>query len=700
MPGQVIEEHAKFEEDCAKCHKRFDKSAQSRLCGDCHKDIRKDFEDKQRFHGRLTTQRECRACHTDHKGRKENIAPINESTFDHSRTNFSLTGAHADPRKADCKACHKPKVKYRDTPSDCYSCHQKDDKHKTNFGEKCAPCHTENNWREIIFDHDRDTKYRLSGKHRTAKCESCHAGHVYKDTLKTDCVSCHKKDDYHKGVFGPQCRTCHDEHNWKTSPFNHDKDTKYPLLGKHKTAKCGSCHTAPVSKEKTPTVCYACHKKDDKHGGALGRACEQCHTAHSWKHAPSFDHGKSRFPLYGAHLIATCAGCHIDQRYKPTPLDCYSCHTRNDRHRGIFGRECETCHLELDWSSSSFDHDRATRYPLSKRHRGITCERCHEIPVGKPLTSRNCAACHNKDDTHKGAYGEKCDTCHTAGGWKDIVFDHDRDTKYRLTGRHRTTSCASCHKGPLYTDKTPTDCRSCHGKDDAHKGTFGERCADCHAEQDWKVSFFDHGRQAKWPLLGKHAGQTCRQCHKGHLYQDKTPTDCVACHKKDDKHQGQQGTQCNTCHRETSWKEVSFNHDKSRFPLRGRHNLIECATCHKTLRFKDAPSDCNGCHEKDDIHKQRFSSQCETCHTARAWKVWDFDHNRRTSFPLDGAHQKLDCYECHSAPMPKKVVAPKTCIGCHRKDDTHEGGFGPRCEHCHSATLWKELKPGSLIRKK
>ena len=379
--------------------------------------------------GRLTTQRECRACHTDHKGRKENIAPINESTFDHSRTNFSLTGAHADPRKADCKACHKPKIKYRDTPSDCYRCHQKDDRHKTNFGEKCAPCHTENKWGEIIFDHDRDTKYRLSGKHRTAKCESCHAGHVYKDPLKTDCVSCHKKDDRHKGVFGPQCRTCHDEHNWKTSPFNHDKDTTYPLLGKHKTAKCESCHMAPVLKERTPTACYACHKKDDKH-------------------------------------------------------------------------------------------------------------------------------------------------------------------------------------------------------------------------------------------------------------------------------QGQQGTQCDTCHRETSWKEVSFNHDMSRFPLRGRHNLIECATCHKTLRFKDAPSDCNGCHEKDDIHKQRFSSQCETCHTARAWKVWDFDHNRRTSFPLDGAHQKLDCYECHSAPMPKKVVAPKTCIGCHRKDDRHEGGFGPRCEHCHSATLWKAVKPGAFIRKK
>ena len=39
MPGQVIEGHAKWEEDCTKCHKRFDKAAQNTLCQDCHKDI-------------------------------------------------------------------------------------------------------------------------------------------------------------------------------------------------------------------------------------------------------------------------------------------------------------------------------------------------------------------------------------------------------------------------------------------------------------------------------------------------------------------------------------------------------------------------------------------------------------------------------------------------------------------------------------
>ena len=57
MPGRVIEGHAKWEEDCAKCHKRFNKAAQTHLCQDCHKEVHKDIEQKQGFHGRFKVQR-------------------------------------------------------------------------------------------------------------------------------------------------------------------------------------------------------------------------------------------------------------------------------------------------------------------------------------------------------------------------------------------------------------------------------------------------------------------------------------------------------------------------------------------------------------------------------------------------------------------------------------------------------------------
>jgi len=60
--------------------------------------------------------------------------------------------------------------------------------------------------------------------------------------------------------------------------------------------------------------------------------------------------------------------------------------------------------------------------------------------------------------------------------------------------------------------------------------------------------------------------------------------------------------------------------------------------------------DCWSCHEKDDKHKKRLGKLCEDCHNALDWKRWDFDHDTRTHFKIDGAHKKLNCYDCHSKP--------------------------------------------------
>ncbi|MEQ1655920.1 MAG: cytochrome C, partial [Nitrospira sp.] len=96
----------------------------------------------------------------------------------------------------------------------------------------------------------------------------------------------------------------------------------------------------------------------------------------------------------------------------------------------------------------------------------------------------------------------------------------------------------------------------------------------------------------------------------------------------------------------------------------------------------------------------RFGTQCETCHTARDWKLWDFDHDVRTKFKLDGGHKKVDCYDCHHKPMKGKLVTSNTCSSCHKNDDKHEGGFGPQCDQCHTTSLWKTIKPGGGIRRK
>ena len=418
-------------------------------------------------------------------------------------------------------------------------------------------------WKEILFDHDKKTKYPLLGKHKSTKCNACHTGDLFKDKLKTTCNSCHQKDDKHKGHFGPKCQTCHIERDWKEILFDHDKKTKYPLLGKHKTAKCASCHKGDIYKDKIRvTTCNSCHQKDDKH-------------------------------------------------------------------KGTFGPKCETCHVERDW--------------------------------------------------------------------KEILFDHDKKTKYPLLGKHKTTKCSGCHKGDIYKDKiTTTTCNSCHQKDDKHKGNFGPKCESCHVERDWKEILFDHDKKTKYPLLGKHKTAKCSDCHKGDIYKDKLQSTCISCHEKDDKHKGQEGKKCETCHDEQTWNKTTFNHNKmSVFPLLGRHMLVECKKCHVAATFKDAKSDCWSCHEKEDVHKRKLGTECQTCHNTRNWAAWDFDHNK-TNFKLDGPHKKhaANCYACHNKPMDKKVLTSTACGSCHDKDDVHNGNFGDRCERCHEGNDWKQLKIG------
>jgi hypothetical protein len=558
MPGQVIEGHAKWEDTCTTCHKRFDKAAQTTLCLDCHKDTRKDVDQKQGYHGRFKEQRECKDCHTEHKGRTENIAPITEETFDHAQTDFPLRGAHADVKKVECKACHKPKVKFREAPSSCYSCHKKDDKHKGRVGELCADCHTENAWKTIRFDHNK-TKYPLRGKHADVACKACHAEDRYKNT---------------------------------------------------------------------PMDCYACHKKDDKHKGQEGTKCGDCHDDRSWKKT-LFDHNKSRFPLVGKHAQVECKKCHLTPAFKDAPMDCYSC--------------------------------------------------------------------HKKDDTHKGSYGDKCETCHAASDWKAITFDHDLHTKYPLRGRHITTKCASCHKGSLYTDKTPADCYACHKKDDKHKGRFGDHCVACHTERDWKAILFDHDRDSLYPLKGYHRRVPCESCHKSPLYKEKTATDCYACHKKDDIHHARFGENCEKCHTEGAWKTLIFQHDRdTKYPLLGQHRMVTCHSCHTGRLYKDkTPADCYSCHKSNDIHRLKLGNRCEDCHNSRDWKLWDFNHDTRTKFKLDGKHKGLGCYDCHKTPMAKHLVASSACATCHKKDDKHAGGFGPQCEGCHETSEWRTLKQGT-----
>ena len=139
-PGDVAKAHIKEEADCEKCHKKFDKGAQNKLCADCHKAVGKDIAEKRGFHGRIKEQKDCKECHTEHKGRAAKIVVFDTTKFDHAQTDYILKGGHTNP-KVKCENCHKAGKKYSEAPSVCNECHKKDDKHKDLLGAEFSNCH-------------------------------------------------------------------------------------------------------------------------------------------------------------------------------------------------------------------------------------------------------------------------------------------------------------------------------------------------------------------------------------------------------------------------------------------------------------------------------------------------------------------------------------------------------------------------------
>jgi hypothetical protein len=560
-PGPLIRDHAKVEHVCRSCHVRFDRAAQDGLCMECHREVRSDVRAKAGLHGRLEPQA-CRACHTDHRGRDMRIAEFDkkafdhratdyvlrgrhlsvdcakchpagrkyrdapsdcnlchrkddvhkgslgaacadchgerswkETRFDHDKTRYPLTGRHVDTRCADC---HKSAV-YKEAPDTCIGCHRKDDKHKARYGDKCESCHGTRDWTTITFRHDFDTKYPLRGKHREVRCDGCHKGHLYRDKLGTACIDCHRGDDKHNGTLGNDCQACHTEKNWKeTARFDHDRST-FPLRGAHVKADCKDCHLSVRHKE-APSDCVACHRKDDKHDGTLGQACADCHTDRDWK-ATRFDHARTRFVLRFGHAVPPlkCADCHRDLKtYRKAPLDCLSCHRKDDKHEAQLGTRCEDCHVDRGWKTTRFDHATA-RFALTGAHVRVECKDCHKSLRYRDA-ARDCIGCHRKDDKHKARFGEKCEDCHNVRDWRLWVFDHQKQTEFRLDGAHVKAACESCHTQPAPKGKAAAplqrDCRSCHQRDDIHDGGFGARCDQCHVTTDWKR--VTHRQRVSW----------------------------------------------------------------------------------------------------------------------------------------------------------------------------------------------------------
>jgi hypothetical protein len=535
-PGPLSTAHAALEGNraCLTCH-RAESGVEAALCLECHRALADRIAAGRGPHAEPESAR-CERCHSEHNGREFALVrfPDGESAFDHARAGWPLAGRHA---RLACRDCHRaenvgaasrarepsldPQRTFLGLTSACDGCHR--DPHLGKLDAACGECHGEESWKGAGgFDHAR-TRYPLDGAHARVACRDCHrpAAGAAPGTVELAqfrgrglpaCAECHA--DPHSGRLGAGCAGCHTTASFRGSAataasFDHDR-TAYPLLGRHRQVACERCHT-PGRALDIPGFerCETCHR--DVHAGQLtaAGACAECHAVDGFLPARYgiAEHARSRFPLAGAHRAVPCIACHGEaraaelpppfgragaqrvHRYRFATLACAGCH--RDPHAGTLDRYageagCGACHGESDWRAAGFDHAR-TRYPLTGRHAAVPCAGCHPraggapgapaVFAGRPL---DCAGCHR--DAHGGQLARAgvtaCERCHDTSGFVPATgFDHARDSRYPLDGRHAGVPCAGCHRseataegGRVRYKPLPVTCEGCHGAGDPAGG--------------------------------------------------------------------------------------------------------------------------------------------------------------------------------------------------------------------------------------
>ncbi len=398
-----------------------------------------------------------------------------------------------------------------------------------------------------------------------------------------------------------------------------------------------------------------------------------------------------------------------------------------DCHGGFFGEMTESC-LEC-------------HKPIAQQMKA----RSGLHGIMEPAEANRCAVCHS--DHHGDAFQMVNDQSFMAAGADRETFDHKK-IRFAMDGKHLELDCTECHKNAdidvlpegerrfLGLDK---DCASCH--EDPHEGKMVFSCVECHSQKSWEELGSD-GHDKFLPLIGGHADMSCRACHAddsdhaleklGHVRAN--PRQCMDCHESPHSKPFVATTasmaalaepaSCVVCHKfehETFRDErltvTVDQHGGSDFPLAIPHHDVTCAECHKpeletfVERYPGRQADdCIACHE--DVHLSQFLESplapngCVDCHSRTEFTPHTFTvrSHKSAGLPLEGAHVKTDCNDCHVEPKRNEARLFRglnsDCASCHR--DVHRGAFDHHdkeaagkehglCSVCHKSTTFRDL---------
>ncbi len=667
--------------------------------------------------------------------------------FDHSKTAFSLTGAHIVAR---CASCHVDGV-FKGTPRDCASCHvagnrmgaqAKTTKHVATTAP-CERCHQNTAWTPVKFNHVGVA---------TGTCLTCHNG-----TATTGKPSGHMPTN-------DSCDACHKTINWQQLsagglPANH-----LPTM-----QTCSLCHSTGfglnsgvMNHAGVVSGCMNCHNGQTFAVGMTPKSmptnhlptsnlpCENCHSTSNFI---SFVIPTSPTMMNHTGIVNGCANCHNGQSFigvtpmskaafsshMATSLDCSSCHSSTTSflmanvttppigHLPTTSL-CTTCH------SANF-------VPITgvMNHTGITtgCTTCHNgqvftgvAPVSKPVnhlpTSMTCETCHSPASTNTGGFGPATPMRHTG-----------------IVG-----GCTNCHNGQSFAGVTPVSkpvnhlptnmsCETCHSTSNTNPGGFGPAtpmnhagivsgCATCHGFLGVGISF---AGVTPMPQIASHmptGSSPCEGCHTstapggflvatgGAKPSNHLPTTAA----------------CSVCHSAASYYPGVMNHA-------GAGVVSGCTTCHngqvfagvtpvsKPVSHLPTSAACENCHQPASTTSGGFAngamnhvgivSGCTNCHNGQA-----FAGITPKAKPPNHLPTSMSCETCHSttaflsfagtAMMHTGIV--NNCTLCHNgqafagvtpvsKSTRHipyaanlNGGASMGCEFCHSPTVFTTFTTG------
>ena len=423
-----------------------------------------------------------------------------------------------------CVACHKDphEGSYGQSCSSCHSLMKWSDgiktlKHTAAFpltgshgGISCMRCHDKLGSHSVASLQAKSLSVR--------SCVECHASPHSKTLLAFVADSSHRAE-------GETCTLCHRPESTsflsptaQMTPAQH-AGTGFKLDPPHAKVDCVACHKEMGTRKalasgpalnsqftklfpgRSPGDCVACHADPHRGQFSTGVTKGSCVACHAMTHfvPNTFDvsqHDRTHFPLTGGHRAVACANCHTKQngvtRFVGTPASCSACHA--DFHQGQLaasfktgGRnpsDCAACHVTASFSKVIWtpqEHAQWAGYSLNGAHATTACTNCHKRRTNADdqgftwsAAPKRCSDCHA--DAHANQFARDsvtdCARCHSERGkFTKLVFDHQRDSIFKLDQTHARLACAACHKAVEIAPAAKVvrykplgvNCEDCHG---------------------------------------------------------------------------------------------------------------------------------------------------------------------------------------------------------------------------------------------